>query len=199
MNTFIKKIYYTIFFNKKKSLYVEKDEIKVSMWVLKNELDNKRKLAYADSVFSKIEDMPEFKSAKKILFYWSSHNDLPTYDYIVKWSKEKEIILPSVKKNKLSLKKFIGIEPIAQKEAIKFEPNTEKYDGNVDLAIIPALAFDKNKSRMGQGRGYYGHFLKHRHVKTIGVGYDFQLIEKVPGYWKDFTVKTIVTPSSMIS
>lgn len=198
MNAIFKNVFYTIFFNQKKKLFAEKDEIKVSTWVLKNELSSEKRKACAESVFSKIEEMKEFSQAKRVLFYWSSHNDLPTYDYIVKWSETKEILLPKVRNNKIHLKKFVGIQPITHEEALNFEPKTENYEGGVDLAIIPAIAFDTNKNRMGQGKGYYSKFFKFKNVKTIGVGYDFQIIDHVPRYWKDLCLDTVITPSKTI-
>lgn len=199
MNAIFKNVFYTIFFNQKKRLFAEKDEIKVSTWVLKNELSAEKRKAYAESVFSKIEEMKEFKNARRVLFYWSSHNDLPTYDYIMKWNETKTILLPKVRNNKIHLKKFVGIQPITEEEALNFEPKTENYEGGVDLAIIPAIAFDKNKYRMGQGKGYYCKFFKFKSVKTIGVGYDFQIIDNVPSYWRDLSVDTVITPSGTIS
>ncbi|MGC3977254.1 MAG: 5-formyltetrahydrofolate cyclo-ligase [Paludibacteraceae bacterium] len=177
---------------------MEKDKIKISMRVLKNELSEEKKMLYADTVFEKIEKLPEFKESKKILFYWSNHIDLPTYRFAIKWAQEKDVLLPVVNKNKMHLKKLIDIEHVGGKKNTLYEPITESYHGSVDLAIIPGIAFDNNKYRMGQGRGYYNHLLKHKHAKKIGVGFDFQLIENIPGYWKDVRLDMIITPSKIV-
>ena len=51
---------------------------------------------------------------------------------------------------------------------------------------------------MGQGRGYYNQILKSRDVKTIGVGFDFQIIDEIPRYWRDLKLDTIITPNKKL-
>ena len=52
------------------------------------------------------ELFPEFKSAKKILMYWSTTDELPTHKFVEKWSVEKEILLPSVVGDDIVIKKY---------------------------------------------------------------------------------------------
>lgn len=198
MKKFFLEIFYRIFSSKKKKIFLEKDEIKVSMLVLKNELSEEKRLFFADSVFKKIEQLPSFEKSEKILLYWSNHIDLPMYAYALKWSREKEILLPSIRGNKLRLKKFVSYEKRGKKDNEILNPITEPYHGNVDLAIIPGIAFDKDKYRMGQGKGYYNHFLKHKNIQIIGVGFDFQVIDDIPTYWRDIKMDMIVTPSNIL-
>lgn len=46
----------------------------------------------------------------------------------------------------------------------------------IDCILVPGLGFDKNKNRIGYGKGYYDQFLaKVKDVPTIGVGFKEQL------------------------
>jgi 5-formyltetrahydrofolate cyclo-ligase len=51
-------------------------------------------------------------------------------------------------------------------------------DDNIDLLLVPTLALDRNYYRIGFGKGYYDRFLAaHKPKMTLGVVYDFQLID----------------------
>ncbi len=51
----------------------------------------------------------------------------------------------------------------------------------VDLIIVPGVAFDRQRNRMGRGRGFYDRLLKSTpNAYKVGVGFNFQLVDNVP-------------------
>ena len=57
----------------------------------------------------------------------------------------------------------------------------EEYIGPIDLFIVPGLAFDGSRYRLGYGAGYYdNHLVHHPAAHKVAVAYPFQIIEKVP-------------------
>ena len=80
-----------------------------------------------------------------------------------------------------------------------WEPNlTETFEGNIDLVVVPGVAFDTKKNRLGRGKGYYDRFFKKKRTIKIGVGFDFQLINSVPVNSWDKRLDMIITPSTTI-
>ena len=72
---------------------------------------------------------------------------------------------------------------------------------DLDIVIVPAIAFDKNGSRLGYGRGYYDRFIagKKNRIFTIGLGFDFQLIEdEIPTSSSDEKINMIVTEQRVL-
>ena len=63
------------------------------------------------------------------------------------------------------------------------EPAGEEKDRitTPGFMLVPGLAFDKNGNRLGYGGGFYDKYLaSHEEIITAALGYDFQIVEKVP-------------------
>ena len=67
-----------------------------------------------------------------------------------------------------------------------------------DLVLVPGMAFDLSGNRLGRGKGFYDRILSEASGVKCGVGYDFQLLEKIPSEPHDAKVNFIVTPSRCV-
>lgn len=68
------------------------------------------------------------------------------------------------------------------------------YTGNYDLFIIPGLAFDSNKYRLGYGAGYYDGFLSQQKTGLkAAICYPFQIVDEVPIESHDVQLDTILS------
>jgi 5-formyltetrahydrofolate cyclo-ligase len=67
-----------------------------------------------------------------------------------------------------------------------------------DLVLVPGMAFDVSGNRLGRGRGFYDRLLQKVSGIKCGVGYDFQLLEKIPVEPHDAKVDFILTPSRCV-
>jgi 5-formyltetrahydrofolate cyclo-ligase len=198
MNKLISQLH-QFFLTKLDRIKEEKRQIRIKVRDLKELLSEEQKQKEADAVFGKIEYLPEFKAANSILIYWSTPDELPTHDIIKKWRQAKLIILPSIKGDKLVLKSYTSEEKLIQKVLGIWEPNlSQTYQGKVDLVIVPGIAFDQNRNRLGRGKGYYDRFFKKNKLTKIGVGFDFQLFNSIPTEKTDVQMDKIITPSNTI-
>ena len=138
------------------------------------------------------------KKIKLALYYPASFEvnvlNLLKFNYICK----QDLLLPVVeegnlmnyfkwKKNEvLKVNKFGMLEPIKSKQNV---PN---------IMLVPLLAFDKNKFRLGYGKGFYDRYLNKylktfKNILTVGVAFSFQKHHKLPINNKDVKLDYILT------
>ena len=79
------------------------------------------------------------------------------------------------------------------------EPAGNIFIGEINVALIPALAIDKNGVRLGQGGGYYDRFLTKTSAYRIGIIHEREYCKKpLPREWFDQTVEIIATENGLI-
>ena len=89
----------------------------------------------------------------------------------------------------------MGILEPSEEEGARRAPDP---DGAV-LMIMPGVAFDRRRSRIGYGGGFYDRYLDlHPHLQTAAVAFDFQILDKVPAGEHDKRPDCIYTPSEVI-
>jgi 5-formyltetrahydrofolate cyclo-ligase len=66
---------------------------------------------------------------------------------------------------------------------------------DIDLVIVPGVAFDKKHNRIGRGEGYYDNFLRRfpKRSSKIGLGFRFQLLNNVPATKNDIPLASVIT------
>lgn len=173
--------------------------LRTSMRILKEEISQDEKNKASEKVFQLLESCPEFQAAQSVLIYWSLPDELPTHQFIEKWSKSKQILLPRVEGNDLIITKYSTSNDLKIGElGIMEPPHTAIYRGETELAVIPGIAFDKEGNRLGRGKGYYDRFLAGKKCLTVGVGFGFQLVEALPVSNEDVKMQIIITPSNLL-
>jgi len=58
---------------------------------------------------------------------------------------------------------------------------------------VPGVAFGRDGSRIGMGKGYYDRLLKTAHVPTIGIAYAFQIFDFVPTTPDDYRLDMVIS------
>ncbi len=112
--------------------------------------------------------------------------------------KNKNILLPVVEKKNLmnffSWKKneFLLVNRFGLLEPIKAHIEIP------DIMLIPVLAFDTNKNRLGYGKGFYDRYLnkclkKFKKIITVGIAFSFQKYHKLPTNNNDVKLNYILT------
>lgn len=147
-----------------------------------------------------LEHTAAFMMADKILMYHSLPDELSTLEFIDKWHTRKRFFLPRVHGVNLEVLPYdrsrleYGAFHIEEPQGDDIEPIE-----NIELIVVPGVAYDRNGNRVGRGKGYYDRLLANSRATKVGVGYDFQLVDEIDAEPHDVTVDIVITQSGSIT
>lgn len=173
---------------------MEKQEIRRKIKALRTMLSEEEKMAAANAVFGQLEQTAAFIMAERILMYHSLPDELSTHEFLRKWGDRKRFYLPRV--NGVNLEILPYNESRLELGSFHIEEPTgnDIVDPNeIELVVVPAVAYDHVGNRLGRGKGFYDRLLSVTRATKIGVGYDFQLIDELPAEEHDVPVDMVIT------
>jgi 5-formyltetrahydrofolate cyclo-ligase len=75
----------------------------------------------------------------------------------------------------------------------------QQLPGNqVDLVLVPGVAFDLSGRRLGRGKGFYDRLLRTVSGTKCGVAFDQQIVAGLPAEPHDYAIDCILTPTRWI-
>ena len=175
-----------------------KEEIRDRIKTRKSLLSAAEKTAAARRVFSRLEQSAAFMLAEKVLLYHSLPDELSTREFIDKWSGRKRFFLPRVNGVNLDILPYDRSRLAMGAFHIEEPQCDDTADiGEIELIVVPAVAYDRRGNRVGRGKGYYDRLLRDSRATKVGVGYDFQLIEgdDIDAEPHDVAVDIVITES----
>jgi len=178
------------------SIDEQKKKLRKEIRNLKKQQTQEQKETASASIIESIEKQPFFKNAETVMVYWSMADEVITHDAILKWHREKRIILPCVNGDILELREFTGIDSMKEGDFFGIlEPKGPIFTelNALDLIIVPGVAFDINNNRMGRGKAYYDGLLKTTNAFKLGICFDFQLLENIPADSHDIPMDGIIS------
>lgn len=173
---------------------MDKKELRKQIACRKKEFSMDERKRMSQDVLSHLENHPKFKSANRILMYYSLGDEVFTHDFVERWCKDKQILLPVVVGDDLILRCYEGIASMVEGAYKILEPSGEDFTAfdSIDLAVVPGVAFDKEHHRLGRGKGYYDRLLPKLHCPKIGLCFPFQMVEQVPTESFDIPMDDVV-------
>ena len=188
----------------KTDLQIKKDEIRKQILEKRSslsleEVDKKSELI--------IENLtPYLKNAQNIMIFMDMKNEV-RITKLIELYPEKNFFISKIvnsKNREMKINKYNENELVLHKFGYYESSSDDFYDEKIlDIVIVPALAFDSSKNRIGFGGGYYDTFLnkvreKNKNTLFIGVCYDFQMIEEVPIEGHDITLDLVINESEVL-
>jgi len=152
------------------------------------------------SIMSSVLTRPRIQEADTILMYHSLPDEVNTHSALDQLlAMGKKVFLPKVVSDtEMTIHEYTGADSLQPSEPYGIlEPTTPELsiiNCQLSIAIVPGMAFDKQRHRLGRGKGYYDRFLSQvPNIYKIGVCFPFQMLESIPSESTDVVMDEVIT------
>lgn len=175
-----------------------KKELRQQIRTQKRRLSAAELAVMSEDICSKVLALASWQEAGTLLLYYPLPDEVDVR-LLIKDAFEsgKKVLLPVVKGDEMELHLYEGEASLKEGAFGIMEPTGPlfapiHYD-EIELAIIPGMAFDSAGHRLGRGKGYYDRLLPNlRDAKLIGICFPFQFLEEVPAEAHDISVCKVI-------
>jgi 5-formyltetrahydrofolate cyclo-ligase len=163
----------------------------------------------SENVEQVLSGLPIYKEAKVVMAYYPLRGEVDITGMMKKaYVQGKRFCFPVMDLGNKDLRVFevknfnddFSIGPFKVPQ-----PDTEKTREvdikEIDMVIVPGIAFDYQKNRLGRGEGFYDRFLKRLKppAKKVGIAFDFQILNRLPTHHAlDEKVDIVVSENFLI-
>lgn len=163
---------------------------------LRKTLLQKRKQIINNNVQIVNNLIPLLSKYKKILLYYPIFNE-PNILSLMDICDDKTYYLPYTYPDYIEIRKVIDMDDL-ELDLYNVPTSKVKSVDEVEVAIVPAVAMNYKKYRLGYGKGYYDKFLKNKNILKIAVvNSEFVIDEEYQDEW-DVCFDIIVTEKEVI-
>lgn len=169
----------------------------------RNKQENKDELS--KQIVDSFMALPDYASANTVMFYIDVRSEVRTRQalpealksgkrIVVPWCNEQgELeLFPLTSMDELAVGMYKILEPKAELRTL---PEKCLQPEDLDLVMVPGVAFDRRGARMGHGKGYYDKLLQHARPETplVALAFECQLFPEIPTAAHDIFMDKIIT------
>ncbi|MCI6237596.1 MAG: 5-formyltetrahydrofolate cyclo-ligase [Porcincola intestinalis] len=159
-------------------------------------------------IWKRVLESGVYRSCSAVYIYMSLPGEVETRTLIQRaWEDGKKVAVPKTDLEKRQLRFYeirsfgqvrpgvMGILEPSEVEGARSVPDPD----DATLMIVPGVAFDRQRHRIGYGGGFYDRYLElHPLLQTAAAAFDFQILDRVPAGEHDKKPDCIYTPSEVI-
>lgn len=184
----------------------DKREIRQRILRLRNAMPLEAIAAKSGEIVRRLKELPEIRESSTLMVFLNFGSEVVTDGLIAwGWDAGKRIVVPLCRPASRVLTPC-RIDSFADLETGHYgirEPKADRLrvvpPGEIDVVLVPAVAFDRRGYRVGYGGGYYDRFLPGcPQAAKIGVAFACQITEEVPVEPYDVTMDCIVTEKEIL-
>ncbi len=158
-------------------------------------------------IIDRFMQLPEYQSAKSVMFYVDVRTEVRTRQALpAALASGKRIVIPYCVDGELELFQLESMDELELGMYRILEPKAELRGiaakktpvEELDLIMVPGVAFDRRGGRTGHGKGYYDKLLEHALSKTplVALAFECQLFAEIPMQDHDIYMDKVVTEAA---
>ncbi len=182
-----------------------KKKLRKDVLRLRDNLPQEERERMSQSIGERFTSLRPVQECRSLMIFLSFGSEVNT-DYIIAraWQQQKRVLVPLCKPETremtvFAIETFADVEPgyfgIREPKKNSLQPVAKE---EIELVVVPAVAFDRRGYRVGYGGGYYDRFLQDMQVPKIGLAFSCQLVPEVPVGPYDLPVPGILTEKEYI-
>lgn len=181
----------------------EKENIRRRMLELRCQLPLQEKLNADKKIAAAVLQQSEIIKARTISIFFSKSEETGTEQILIELFRMRKIVTaPKIANQELALYRITSIHDVVSGPFGIKEPRTSFQNipaSEIDVFIVPGIAFDRSGNRLGWGKGYYDRLLKNVTNPRIGLAYSRQLVPHIPHEPYDIVMTEIITENEVIN
>lgn len=153
-------------------------------------------------------ELPEYRAARTVMFYVDVRSEVRTrHDLEEALSHGKRIVVPYCVDGELELFHLESMDELETGMYKILEPRSDLRDlpekrvpvEELDLIMVPGVAFDREGGRTGHGKGYYDKLLEHARLDTplVALAFECQMFEQIPTQSHDVFMDKVITEQAV--
>jgi 5-formyltetrahydrofolate cyclo-ligase len=169
---------------------IDKAALRKNMRMVRDMVDDH--LMRSVQLWAKVAELEQYLRAGTVMAFVGFSGEPDTDPLFARLTVEgKRLLLPRVEAT--GIVPADGDTPMTTSKFGVSEPTGPAVDlGEIDLVIVPGLAFTPAGDRLGYGQGYYDRFLPTVSAPSIGVCFAEQLVDEMPVTQHDVRVGGLV-------
>jgi 5-formyltetrahydrofolate cyclo-ligase len=160
-------------------------------------------------ITDRLRALPEYQSAATVMWYINVRDEVSTRNAVQdaltsdKLHHDKNVVIPYCVDDQLELfllESLQELEPgkygiLEPKASLRQIAEKRPQVADIDLIVVPGVAFGVHGERLGHGKGYYDKLLQRASPKTllVGLAMECQIFDKLPMQEHDFYMDRVVT------
>jgi 5-formyltetrahydrofolate cyclo-ligase len=162
----------------------------------------------SETIFRQLAALPEYAGARVVMLYLDVRDEVRTRWFVpAAWAQGKTVVVPYCTESDLELFRLDNFDELIPGTMGILEPKPElrvardkRIDPTqLDLVVVPGVAFDRRGGRLGYGKGYYDKLLRQVRgdATKAAVCFECQLFAEIPVLPHDVRMDMVVTEKAV--
>jgi len=183
---------------------VPKRSLRNSMLQHRQQMPEPEVLHRSFSAQQRLQSLAVYRKAQTVALYSPVHNEVLTMQLLRDLlANRRSVVMPRVVGEELEFHMVRSLDDLAPGSFGILEPiegTGQVAIHELDLIVLPGVAFDRRGHRLGYGKGFYDRALKTAgdRGRRVGLAYDYQLVDQLPVFEHDMQLDLLVTETQVL-